>query len=229
MDALLTHLFDAIPGTTIILSSLLPLKDHPDRVSSISDQYRQIVAARRQQKQRIVLADMSEFITAGELVDGTHPNDYAYKKMASVWWAAIQEAEREGLLQPPNNTGVSDTKRTTCEKEYGSGTERVQTQRGGGTDGRDYVHSSQDMGRIFSPTTTKNEKDFNPGTNYAQLVNKFGAHREAALDELVWTKDGDGTYMFINNNDGEFGDAVKIDVKNGCLARGMYVYTSLLD
>ncbi|KAF7589874.1 hypothetical protein BBP40_003586 [Aspergillus hancockii] len=221
MNALLTHLFDAIPGTTIILSTLLTKETHFDHVVTINEQYRQIVAARRQLGQRIVLAEMSQFIKLEELVDGTHPNDYGYKKMASVWWAAIQEAERESLLQPPNDTGVSDTKKTTCEKVYGSGGERVQTQLGSGSDDGNYVHNSQDMGRIFSPATTKNENDFDTGINYAQLVNKFGAHREEALDELVWTKDGDGTYMFINNNDGKFGDAAKIDVKDGCLAKGV--------
>ncbi|KNG81650.1 hypothetical protein ANOM_009765 [Aspergillus nomiae NRRL 13137] len=227
MDALLTRLYDAIPGTTIILSTLLPRVTTDNEIVKfsryISDQYRQIVAARRQQGQRIVLAEMSDFIKPEDLIDGTHPTDFGYKKMASVWWEAIQEAEREGLLQPPNHTGVSDTKRTTCKKEYGSGNKRgrVQTQRGSGADDGNYVHSSKDMGRIFSPATTKEEKDFDPGINYAQLVNKFGAHREGALDELVWTKDGDGTYMFINNNDGKFGSAVKIDVKDGCLARGV--------
>ncbi|GAB1203896.1 hypothetical protein APSETT445_002538 [Aspergillus pseudonomiae] len=227
MDALLTRLYDAIPGTTIILSTLLPRVTTDNEIVKfsryISDQYRQIVAARRQQGQRIVLAEMSDFIKPEDLIDGTHPTDFGYKKMASVWWEALQEAEREGLLQPPNHTGVSDTKRTTCKKEYGSGNKRgrVQTQRGSGADDGNYVHSSKDMGRIFSPATTKEEKDFDPGINYAQLVNKFGAHREGALDELVWTKDGDGTYMFINNNDGKFGSAVKIDVKDGCLARGV--------
>ncbi|KJK61604.1 GDSL-like Lipase/Acylhydrolase family protein [Aspergillus parasiticus SU-1] len=226
MDALLTRLFDAIPGTTIILSTLLP-RDAESQIvyftNYISGQYRQIVTARRQKGQRIVLAEMSDFIKVEDLIDGTHPTDFGDKKVASVWWEAIQEAEREGLLQPPNKTGVSDTKRTTCKKEYGSGNRkgRVQTQRGSGADDGNYVHSSKDMGRIFSPATTKKEKDFDPGINYAQLVNKFGAHREGALDELVWTKDGDGTYMFINNNDGKFGSAVKIEVNDGCLARGV--------
>ncbi|KAB8270801.1 hypothetical protein BDV30DRAFT_241024 [Aspergillus minisclerotigenes] len=226
MDALLTRLFDAIPGTTIILSTLLPRIAESQIVyftNYISDQYRQIFTARRQKGQRIVLAEMSDFIKVEDLIDGTHPNDFGYKKVASVWWEAIQEAEREGRLQPPNKTGVSDTKRTTCKKEYGSGNRkgRVQTQRGSGADDGNYVHSSKGMGRIFNPATTKEENDFDPGINYAQLVNKFGAHREGALDELVWTKDGDGTYMFINNNDGKFGSAVKIEVNDGCLARGV--------
>ncbi|KAE8138735.1 hypothetical protein BDV38DRAFT_281664 [Aspergillus pseudotamarii] len=226
LDALLTRLFDAIPGTTIILSTLLPIVAEREVVhfaKYISDQYRQIIAACRQQGQRIILTEMTNFIKIEDLIDGTHLTDFGYKKMALAWWEVIQDTELQRLLQSPNNTGVSGTGRTTCKKEYGSGNKRgrVQTQRGSGADDGNYVHSSKDMGRIFSPATTKEEKDFALGINYAQLVNKFGAHRESALDELVWTKGGNGTYMFIHNNDGKFGSVVRIEVNDGCLARGV--------
>lgn len=45
---------------------------------------------------------MSYFIRSQELVDDTHPTDTGYKEMAAVWWAAVQEAEREGILEAPN-------------------------------------------------------------------------------------------------------------------------------
>ncbi|KAE8145759.1 hypothetical protein BDV25DRAFT_144353 [Aspergillus avenaceus] len=223
MNAMISRLFDAIPGTTIILSTLLPNEGAPENAASISAQIRQIAADRREQGQRIVLAEMSDFITLGELQDGTHPTDHGYFKMSSVWWAAIQVAEKEGMLQPPKDIGVDDKTSTTCEKKYGSGNGRgrVQTQRGSGYGDGDYVHSSQPMGYLTSVTTT-GEGDAHPGLNYAQLVNKWGAHREGALDELVWTRDGLGTWMYINNNNGEFGAGVKIDVKDNCLARGVH-------
>ncbi|KAE8155227.1 hypothetical protein BDV25DRAFT_146356 [Aspergillus avenaceus] len=222
VDALLTRLFDTIPGTTIILSTLLPNIGHQENITIINDHYRELVATRRQKNQRIVLAEMSDFIKKDELVDNTHPDDHGYKKMASVWWAAIQQAEKEGLLQAPNDTGISDTKKTTCEKKKddNNNEDRVQTQSGNGSDDGKYVHSSTDEGRIFTPATTGNRTEFYAGINYAQLLKKSETHREDALDELVWTKDGDGTYMFINN-DGKFGEPVKIDVKDGCLARGV--------
>lgn len=115
MDRLITRLFDAIPGTTIILSTLLPNKKHSTRIEQINSQYRDIVAQRRGNNERILLAEMSEFIHKDELVDGTHPTDFGYKKMASVWWAAIQEAETEDLLQRPKTTLRSHNK--ALEKE----------------------------------------------------------------------------------------------------------------
>ncbi|KAF7589002.1 hypothetical protein BBP40_004933 [Aspergillus hancockii] len=38
--------------------------------------------------------------------------------MASVRWAAIQEAEKQGLLQKPRDIDASDWVDTTCEKSF---------------------------------------------------------------------------------------------------------------
>ncbi|KAJ5389420.1 Lipase GDSL, partial [Penicillium cataractarum] len=105
MNTLLTTLYTSIPNTTIILSTLLPNKKHQDRVDQISAQYRNLVALRREQNDRIVLADMSSFIKASQLVDGTHPDDQGYREMAAVWWAAVKVAETEGLMQFAEGTG----------------------------------------------------------------------------------------------------------------------------
>ncbi|KAJ5721280.1 uncharacterized protein N7483_009214 [Penicillium malachiteum] len=104
MNSLLDLLFKEIPGTTIILSTLLPNKDVPDLVQDISEQYRELAAKRRDNGDRVVLAEMSYFITTNELADATHPDDEGYKKMASVWWAAIKEALKEDMIQKFNYT-----------------------------------------------------------------------------------------------------------------------------
>ncbi|KAL4902699.1 SGNH hydrolase-type esterase domain-containing protein [Aspergillus multicolor] len=102
LDALITDLFSSIPNSTIILSTLLPNDFASTAVHRVSQEYRNLVARRRNAGDRIVLAEMSYFITDGELVDGTHPSDHGYRQMASVWWAAIQTAEEEGKLDAPN-------------------------------------------------------------------------------------------------------------------------------
>ncbi|CAG8927135.1 unnamed protein product [Penicillium salamii] len=108
MDSLLTELYDAIPGTTIILSTLIPNGKKPVLVSEISQQYRDLVAKRRAQNDSLVLAEMSTFIKSTQLVDGIHPTADGYEEMAAVWWAAIQEAENEGLLKAPTSTSTSN-------------------------------------------------------------------------------------------------------------------------
>lgn len=104
MNILIEKLFSSIEGTTIILSTLLPNGKQPEKVESINEQLRNLVAYRRARNNRIVLADMSHFIKVDELVDKIHPDDAGYEKMASVWWAAFQEAQKEGMLQNFNYT-----------------------------------------------------------------------------------------------------------------------------
>lgn len=108
MDSLLTELYDAVPGTTIILSTLIPNGKKPVPISSISQQYRDLAAKRRAQNDSLVLAEMSTFIKSTQLVDGIHPTADGYEEMAAVWWAAIQEADTEGFLRAPASTATSN-------------------------------------------------------------------------------------------------------------------------
>jgi hypothetical protein len=108
MDSLLTELYDAIPGTTIILSTLIPNEKKPNLVADISQQYRDLVAKRRAQNDSLVLAEMSTFIKSNQLVDKIHPTAAGYEEMASVWWAAIQVAENEALLKAPASTSMNN-------------------------------------------------------------------------------------------------------------------------
>lgn len=102
IDRLIDDLLTRIPNTTIILSTLIP-NTHVQRVvERLSKEYRSVAARRRAQGDRVVLAEMSYFITSSQLVDGTHPSDEGYKEMASVWWDAIETAEEEGMLARPN-------------------------------------------------------------------------------------------------------------------------------
>lgn len=111
MGSLLDTLFDSIPGTTVILSTLLPnRREYKQRnAKMINEKYRQLVETRRKNHDRIVLAEMAGQITVDDLgPDGTHPSDDGYKKMAGVWWTAFQEVEKEGMLTPPEDNGVND-------------------------------------------------------------------------------------------------------------------------
>lgn len=102
IDRLIDDLLARIPNTTIILSTLIP-NTHVQRVvERLSKEYRGVAARRRAQGDRVILAEMSYFITSSQLVDGTHPSDEGYKEMASVWWDAIGTAEEEGMLAKPN-------------------------------------------------------------------------------------------------------------------------------
>jgi hypothetical protein len=123
MDSLLTYLFNSIPNTTIILSTLTFNGKAPESATDISMQYLKLAAKRRAQNDRLVVADMSTFIQWDQLVDKIHPTAAGYKEMASVWWAAIQEAEKEGFLKAPKSTSAfNGTISKTVEHELDDST-----------------------------------------------------------------------------------------------------------
>ncbi|PKY03913.1 SGNH hydrolase [Aspergillus campestris IBT 28561] len=199
MNALLDRLF-TIPDTTVILSTLIP-NGNPGvqpRVDRINTQYRDIVRRRRQEYNRIVLAEMSQFIKLSDLQDDdkTHPTDAGYKKMAAVWWAAIEQAEKESLLRAPKKI----EKGGKCEE-------------GGHGGGDDVV--DDDKGRVLRIGSTPHPDQAYSGVRFANLVKKS---EKASVDELVWARDGESMLMFGNDGEGKFGKPVEIAVKEGCVA-----------
>ncbi|KAJ5520741.1 Lipase GDSL [Penicillium fimorum] len=123
MDSLLTYLFDKIPNTTIILSTLTYNGKNTELGTDISMQYLKLAADRRAQNDRLVIADMGTFIQWDQFVDKIHPTAAGYKEMASVWWAAIQEAEKEGFLKAPKSTSTyNGTISKTREKQLDDST-----------------------------------------------------------------------------------------------------------
>jgi len=114
MRSLVEKLFAEIPGTTVVLSTLLPnaVDSVDERVDSVNEKFRELVAtlsssgstAEGAEGQRIVLAEMNNgYITRDELVeDGIHPNKEGYNKMAARWYEVIIAASKDGLIQVPN-------------------------------------------------------------------------------------------------------------------------------
>lgn len=103
MNHLLDKLFHHIPGTTIILSTLLPNLDATAqaRINEFNKEFRSIIHKRSISKEKIVLADMANVIKPSDINtdDKTHPTDEGYRKMAGVWWESFKGAE--GLITSP--------------------------------------------------------------------------------------------------------------------------------
>ncbi|KAL7622911.1 hypothetical protein AAE478_006590 [Parahypoxylon ruwenzoriense] len=102
MEKMLECLWTASPRSVVVLSTLLVNVDREidARVLHINNQFRALVRRKEtEQKRRIVLADMyaSEGPDIGDLVDGTHPGDVGYVKMARIWARSIQEVVLRGL------------------------------------------------------------------------------------------------------------------------------------
>ncbi|KAL5593057.1 hypothetical protein FOBRF1_012159 [Fusarium oxysporum] len=103
MDNLIEYLWKTSPLSTVILSTLLVNADEQvdSRVLDINSYLRELVVLKEAERKRIVLADM--YSTKGpdldDLMDGTHPNDDGYNKMAHIWFNAIQKARANGFFK----------------------------------------------------------------------------------------------------------------------------------
>lgn len=102
MSSLLDDVFSGSPRATVILSTLLVRSSSSQQecVLNINTQYRAVAAAQKAKGRRLVLVDMQPPTgpTTGQLVDGTHPTEDGYAKMATVWFKGIQAADKAGFL-----------------------------------------------------------------------------------------------------------------------------------
>lgn len=96
MENMLECLWYASPNSTIVLSTLLVNSDPivEARVLRANMSYRDLAKRKAGSGKRIVLVDMHTEAgpDCAELVDGTHPNDFAYYKMALLWREGFREA-----------------------------------------------------------------------------------------------------------------------------------------
>lgn len=105
MDTMLEYLWITSPNSTIILSTLLiNLNENIEgRVQRVNKQIRDLATRKIAESKRIIFAEMhgDDGPQSGEIVDGTHPNDSGYNKMAKIWHRSIQEAAEKGFLVEP--------------------------------------------------------------------------------------------------------------------------------
>lgn len=102
---LLEYLWLASPGSTIILSTLLVSQDKSvdSRIRFVNEQIRTLAASKAAKGEKITLVDMctAEGPCVADLVDGVHPNDLGYRKMANLLFQGILGAVLKGLLEEP--------------------------------------------------------------------------------------------------------------------------------
>ncbi|KAF5648663.1 acetylxylan esterase [Fusarium sp. NRRL 52700] len=104
MDNLLEYLWMTSPLSTIILSTLLVNADEQvnSRILDMNSHLRDLATLKEAERKKIVLADMycTEGPALDDLIDGTHPNDDGYIKMAHIWFDAIQKAQASIFVHP---------------------------------------------------------------------------------------------------------------------------------
>ncbi|KAK3900212.1 carbohydrate esterase [Staphylotrichum tortipilum] len=104
MEALIRDVYAASPRAVVILSTLLVNTKAEGNVEHINRQFGDVARKLREKEgRRLVLVDMhgDDGPGTGDLVDGTHPNDAGYRKMANLWYKGLVVASDAGWLQAP--------------------------------------------------------------------------------------------------------------------------------
>ena len=138
MKNMVEDIFENIPEVTVILSGLLPNKATNACTKLMNNNYGKVVDDLAGQGRKIVFADTvrrnnafplhlanfalqyNGYITEDDLSDGTHPTDFGYQKLASIWWLAFTKASQKGFITIPEDNGLpEDSTTSVCDKEYG--------------------------------------------------------------------------------------------------------------
>ncbi|KAF4769432.1 hypothetical protein HAV15_008621 [Penicillium sp. str.  len=102
MGDMLDYLWLASPQSTILLSTLLPNahKEVNSTVIRVNDQFRALAQQKATEQKKIVLVEMDtpDGPDVQSFVDGIHPDDNGYYKMAILWLRGIQEAIQKGFI-----------------------------------------------------------------------------------------------------------------------------------
>lgn len=105
MENLLEMTWDASPRSTIILSTLLANSDESvdAKILETNAHYLDLVKRKADEGKRIMLVDMHSVSgpSLDDLVDGVHPNDLGYQKMALLWYQGIHDCESRGFIEEP--------------------------------------------------------------------------------------------------------------------------------
>jgi lysophospholipase L1-like esterase len=96
MGGLIQYLWKVAPNSTIILSTLLVNAGQKTelRIRRVNEQYQNLAKKMLDEHRRIILVDMrsADGPQESDLVDGTHPDDNGYNKMAKIWYEGINKA-----------------------------------------------------------------------------------------------------------------------------------------
>lgn len=227
MKEMIEDLFDKVPGTVIVLSTLLDSEKAQENVDLINDGYRSLAKELVDADLHVQLADMADgFITKEYIHDGTHPTIEGFERMASVWAWAIDQANSKGWLNEPADSGHPDEGdgSYTCKKEYGSGDDDprgskkiLNAEDSVIADDGPYKHSSESHADMLS-----DDEEITDDTQiyFAQLVNQ-DSYQGDELDEIIAVhEDATDINIRMNRGDGEFDDWTSIDVKDSCITRG---------
>ena len=98
---LIDEVVSACPIAAVIVAQLIPAAEATiqARIQVYNDAIPGVVAKRASRGKKVLVVDMDDFVTKGDLIDTLHPTDHGYAQMAAGWYDAIVEADRIGWIE----------------------------------------------------------------------------------------------------------------------------------
>ncbi|KAJ7173061.1 lipolytic enzyme [Mycena crocata] len=100
LSTLIDTIFSICPDAALIVATLTPLTTGQAGVDTFNQAVSQLVNTRKAAGQHILLASMAS-VLGSDLIDGIHPTDAGYVKMANAWFPVIQQAAKNGWIGKP--------------------------------------------------------------------------------------------------------------------------------
>lgn len=115
LSSLIDHIYTAAPDVAIVVGTLPPSDDTAiqARIDAYNDGVRSMVNDRIGEGDHLVLVDLSA-VTTDDLVDGVHPGDQGYEKIADAFMAGIHWALVNGWIKDPPVPVTSPTHAPTA-------------------------------------------------------------------------------------------------------------------
>lgn len=94
--------------TAVIASTLPPLKDKNanERVKVFNSELKKVVKTRADKGKWVLLVDSNKVLTLNDLVDGMHPGDGGFEKIAKVFYDGITQAGKNNWISTPTDASV---------------------------------------------------------------------------------------------------------------------------
>lgn len=123
LGVLIDEVITACPDAAILVAEITPILNSASeaRAETFNAAIPLLTAKRVDSGSHVLTVNMSSYLTAGDLIDGLHPSDEGYAKMANAWFDGIQKAADKGWIQMVRNLTAADNGTLVASQTQSSG------------------------------------------------------------------------------------------------------------
>jgi lysophospholipase L1-like esterase len=100
LGSLIDQIVNACPDAAVLVAQIIPAanSDTMARIKTFNAAIPDVVAERASAGKKVMVVDFSNVLQTKDLIDGLHPTDDGYNKLANAWYTGINKAGHNGLI-----------------------------------------------------------------------------------------------------------------------------------